>query len=62
MILSRILVDHTDPRLLVPAKFVGSLYDGSAAHALAKERDWTVAADGSAWRRVVPSLRPLRVL
>lgn len=62
VLVSRTLVDPADPRLLVPTKFVGSLYDESAAHTLAKKHDWTVAADGSGWRRVVPSPLPRRVL
>ncbi|POH57801.1 carbamate kinase [Arthrobacter glacialis] len=62
VLVSRTLVDPTDPRLLVPTKFVGSLYDESGAHALARKHDWTVAADGSGWRRVVPSPLPIRIL
>jgi carbamate kinase len=62
VLVSRTLVDPTDPRLLVPTKFVGSLYDESSAHALAKKHDWTIAADGSGWRRVVPSPLPIRIL
>ncbi|MHA7268783.1 amino acid kinase family protein [Arthrobacter sp. HLT1-20] len=62
VLVSRTLVDPTDPRLLAPSKFVGSLYDESRAHALAKKHDWTFAADGSGWRRVVPSPLPIRIL
>ncbi|WP_425860859.1 carbamate kinase [Arthrobacter sp. TWP1-1] len=62
VLVSRTLVEPTDPRLLEPTKFVGSLYDESSAHALAKKHDWTIAADGPGWRRVVPSPLPIRVL
>ncbi|MHA7304218.1 amino acid kinase family protein [Arthrobacter sp. TMN-49] len=47
VLVSRTLVDPSDPRLPVPTKFVGSLYDEPAAHALAQNHQWTDAADGS---------------
>ena len=62
VLVSRTLVDPTDPRLSVPTKFVGSVYDEKRAHSLAKTRGWTVAADGFRWRRVLASPLPVRIL
>ena len=62
VLVSRTLVDPTDPRLSVPTKFVGSVYDEKRAHSLAKTCGWTVATDGSGWRRVVASPLPVRIL
>jgi len=62
VLVSRTVVAPTDPRLLVPTKFVGAVYDKEFALALAKTHDWSVAPDGSGWRRVVPSPLPIRIL
>ncbi|KQV05041.1 amino acid kinase family protein [Leifsonia sp. Root112D2] len=61
-LISRTLVDPTDPQLLSPTKFVGVSYDESRARTLAKTHGWSIAADGSGWRRVVPSPLPIRIL
>ncbi|MCU1453208.1 MAG: arcC [Acidimicrobiales bacterium] len=41
-----------------PTKFVGPTYDEADARDLAAARGWSVARDGTAWRRVVPSPEP----
>jgi carbamate kinase len=61
-VLTRIEVDAGDPAFAAPTKFIGPVYDRGQAHALAREHGWTVAQDGDAWRRVVPSPRPLRIV
>jgi carbamate kinase len=61
-LLTMITVDPADPAFAHPAKFVGPVYDKNAADELAAEKGWTFRQDGSAWRRVVPSPQPQRIL
>ncbi len=61
-LLTMIAVDPADPAFANPTKFVGPVYAQEAAHALAADKDWTFRQDGDAWRRVVPSPRPQRIL
>jgi carbamate kinase len=51
-----------DPAFDAPTKFVGPNFSRDRARRLAKERGWEVRADGTSWRRVVPSPEPLRVV
>jgi carbamate kinase len=57
-VLSRTVVDPSDPAFGHPAKFIGASYDEDAARVLAARRGWAIAADGPRWRRVVASPRP----
>jgi carbamate kinase len=61
-LLTMIVVDPRDPAFANPAKFVGPVYAKKTADALAAEKGWTFRPDGAAWRRVVPSPEPLRIL
>jgi carbamate kinase len=61
-VVTQCVVDRHDPAFGRPTKFVGSVYDEPTAARLAAERGWTVAPDGGAWRRVVPSPEPRRVV
>ena len=61
-LLTMITVDPDDPAFASPAKFVGPVYSRQAADALAAEKGWAFRPDGSAWRRVVPSPEPKRIL
>ena len=61
-IINQTLVEANDPAFDDPSKFVGEVYSEEEAHRLARERGWTVKPDGSAWRRVVGSPRPQRVV
>jgi carbamate kinase len=54
-------VDHDDPAMTNPTKFVGPVYPEADAHRLASDRGWTVKQDGAGWRRVVPSPEPRRI-
>ncbi len=54
-------VDPLDAAFADPAKFIGSVYDESAARRLAQERGWSIKPDRANWRRVVPSPRPQRI-
>jgi carbamate kinase len=61
-ILTMTEVDPADPAFAEPTKFVGPVYDEPTARRLAAEHGWTVRADGSGWRRVVPSPAPQRIV
>lgn len=61
-ILTRVIVDELDPAFSTPTKPVGPVYTERDASVLARERGWTIAADGSGWRRIVPSPEPRDVL
>jgi carbamate kinase len=61
-ILTMVEVDPADPAFDDPTKFVGPVYTQQEADRLAGEKGWTFKADGPAWRRVVPSPEPRRIL
>jgi carbamate kinase len=61
-LLTQVIVDDTDPAFKRPEKFVGPVYQDAMAHKQAAERGWTVAPDGRAWRRVVPSPDPRSIV
>jgi carbamate kinase len=61
-LLTQVEVDPHDPAFSTPAKPVGSVYTEADARRLAQQRGWAIARDGSAWRRVVASPRPVRIL
>ncbi len=61
-LLTQVAVDAADPAFDSPSKPIGRVYEESQARRLAAERGWTVAPDGDAWRRVVASPEPRRIL
>jgi carbamate kinase len=61
-VINQTLVEANDPAFDSPTKFVGEVYDEAEARRLADARGWTVRPDGTGWRRVVGSPRPLRVV
>jgi carbamate kinase len=61
-LLTMIIVDPDDPAFAHPTKFVGPVYHKEAADALAAKKGWAFRQDGSAWRRVVPSPEPRRIV
>jgi len=61
-VLTRTVVDLSDPAFGKPTKFVGASYGKDEAQALAARLGWAIAADGSRWRRVVASPRPLALV
>jgi len=61
-LVTRTLVDRADPAFDNPSKFVGPIYTEEEARSLASEKGWSVKPDGNAFRRVVPSPDPLRIL
>jgi carbamate kinase len=61
-LLTMVAVDPADPAFGNPTKFVGPVYEKEAADALAAAKGWNFRQDGAAWRRVVPSPRPVQIL
>jgi carbamate kinase len=61
-VLTMIVVDPDDPAFEFPTKFVGPVYTADAARELAARRGWVFRQDGDAWRRVVPSPLPRRIV
>ena len=61
-LLTQVEVDPHDAAFGAPAKPVGPVYSEAQARTLKQQRGWAVARDGKAWRRVVASPRPLRIL
>jgi carbamate kinase len=61
-LITQTVVDSGDPAFAAPTKFVGRTYDHREAEKLAGEHGWAIAADGSRWRRVVPSPTPRRIV
>ncbi|WP_312212513.1 carbamate kinase [Pseudescherichia sp.] len=62
VLLTQVAVDPADPALANPTKYIGPVYDQPQADALAAEKGWCFKADGSYFRRVVPSPQPMRIV
>jgi carbamate kinase len=62
VVVSQVVVRSDDPAFAKPTKPVGPVYDEATARAHAAERGWSIAPDGTHWRRVVPSPVPLRLV
>ncbi|HUI47711.1 MAG TPA: carbamate kinase [Acidimicrobiia bacterium] len=61
-LITQTVVDALDPAFQKPSKPIGPAYERDHARALARERGWTVAADGADWRRVVASPTPRSIV
>lgn len=61
-VLTEVIVDAEDRAFASPSKPVGPVYTEAAARALAAERGWKVARDGSGFRRVVASPEPREIV
>ena len=61
-LLTMIVVDPDDPAFAHRPSSSAPSMPQDAADALAAEKGWTFRQDGSAWRRVVPSPEPRRIL
>ncbi|RFM69960.1 carbamate kinase, partial [Salmonella enterica] len=62
VLLTQVEVDANDPAFLNPTKYIGPIYDEAQARALQAEKGWVFKADGNAFRRVVPSPQPKRIV
>jgi carbamate kinase len=61
-LLTQIEVDPQDSSFQHPTKFIGPIYSQAEAEKLARERKWAIAPDGNAYRRIVASPEPIRIL
>lgn len=62
VLLTQVEVDAADPAFANPTKYIGPVYDQAQADALSAEKDWRFKADGTYFRRVVPSPQPKRIV
>jgi carbamate kinase len=61
-LLTQVEVDPADPAFGAPSKPIGPLYSDAEHARIKRMPGWHFARDGTQWRRVVASPRPLRVL
>jgi carbamate kinase len=61
-VLTMVEVDPDDPAFEDPTKPIGPFYDRATADKVAAEVGWNFKVDGDAYRRVVPSPAPKRIL
>lgn len=61
-LITRVEVDPQDPAFAHPTKPIGPVYSRTESERVAAQKGWVMAADGDAFRRVVASPQPLRVL
>lgn len=61
-LISQTVVDPDDPAMLAPTKFIGPIFTAKLARQLSASRGWDMALDGTAWRRVVASPTPQRIV
>jgi carbamate kinase len=61
-LITRVEVDPQDPAFQHPTKPIGPVYTKAESERVANEKSWSMAADGDAYRRVVASPLPLRIL
>ena len=61
-LLTRVQVSADDPAWRTPTKPIGPMYDHALAQRLAAASGWSIAPDGSGWRRVVASPQPVRIV
>ena len=62
VLLTQVEVDAHDPAFSNPTKYIGPIYDNDQAKTLHAEKGWIFKADGKAFRRVVPSPQPKRIV
>ncbi|HEY9292731.1 MAG TPA: carbamate kinase [Microlunatus sp.] len=61
-VLTTTVVNEDDPAFDRPTKLIGPQYSAQDAAEAAAEYRWTIARDGKAFRRVVPSPDPIRIV
>ncbi|MNV47898.1 Carbamate kinase 1 [compost metagenome] len=62
VLLTQVEVDAADPAFRNPTKYIGPVYSEEQAKTLQAEKGWVFKADGSYFRRVVPSPQPKRIV
>ncbi|MEK8073467.1 amino acid kinase family protein [Rhodococcoides navarretei] len=59
---TQVLVDPDDVAFSDPTTFVGAVCTESDARSAVDQHGWSIAPDGTGWRRTVPSPSPIRVI
>lgn len=62
VLLTQVEVDPADPAFRNPTKYIGPVYSEEQARTLGAEKGWDFKADGTYFRRVVPSPQPKRIV
>lgn len=62
VLLTQVEVDAADLAFSNPTKYIGPVYSEAQAKTLQAEKGWVFKADGSYFRRVVPSPQPKRIV
>lgn len=62
VLLTQVEVDADDPAFSNPTKYIGPVCSEAQAKTLQAEKGWVFRADGSYFRRVVPSPQPKRIV
>ncbi len=62
VVLTRVVVNAGDPAFAHPTKPIGTMLTEEEARRAADEHGWSVAPDGSGWRRVVASPEPKEIV
>lgn len=62
VLLTMIQVDPADPAFADPTKPIGPFYSSDEAEQLEADKGWEFRPDGDAYRRVVPSPKPMRIV
>lgn len=61
-LLTQVVVDINDVAFLHPTKPIGAVFSEEQAKILADKYNWSIAADGEFFRRVVPSPKPQSII
>jgi len=61
-LLTRVEVDPEDPAFRNPTKPIGPVFPPEEARRIASEKGWTIAPEGTGFRRVVPSPLPKEII
>lgn len=61
-LITRVEVDAHDPAFRHPSKPIGPVYSKAESERVATDKGWAMVAEGAAFRRVVASPLPMRVL
>ncbi len=60
---AQVIVDKDKLSIAYPTKFVGPFYPEKVVERLTRERNWILKKDSErGWRRVVPALKPMRIV
>ena len=62
VLLTRVVVEHSDPAFVTPSKPIGSMLTEDEAKLATAQHGWVVMRDGNGWRRAVASPDPKEII